>query len=269
MIKTIDNKSLITLTLVCVLFAFCIQKETQREFKAVPIENKTLSYNSEFYNISAEYPVEQWDYSGDLKDFVDETVAYYRRDWSAGGMHYEDEMLDRELNPKRDQSKFEMNIRFEKFTSYERKIHSYLFYTYVFTGGANGMSTVTSFNFDENGLITPDVFFRMNDRKEILLTRLLAEKALTMPDVFNKQSVRKGLGLIYLKPDGLTADSTRFNRRIFQFKSNYETFIISDDGVHFYYDKYRLTPGAAGNPSIFLNWQQLTPFVNKNFNATK
>jgi len=270
MMKTIKIKNTklmnwIGLSFVCVLLFSCHSKESRHVFKAVPIENHSHSYSSPFYHITIEYPIEQWDYNDNLKRFVDEVVAFYKRDWSAGGMHYEDEMLNREKYPDREYPKFELNIRFDKFSSSNLNSHSYLFYIYIYTGGANGMTNLESFNFNDNGLIEQSNFFTLNNKKEIQLTRLIAQKAITMPDVFEKKYIWQGLGLNYLKPDGMTIDSTKFIRNHFHFKDNFKTFVIGDEGVHFYYDKYKISQGSSGTPSVLLEWKQLTPFVNKQF----
>ncbi len=260
---------LIGIAFVGMLLFSCHEKQSRQEFKAVPIEHRSHSYSSPFYHMSVEYPIEQWDYDDHLKRYVDEVVAFYKRDWSAGGMHYEDEMLIREQDPDRQYPKFELNIRFDKFSSDNLTTHSYLFYIYVHTGGANGMTTVESFNFNDNGLISQSHFFHISQKQEIQLTRLIAQKALSMPDVFEKHYLWQGLGLNYLKTDGVTIDSTKFIRNHFHFKDNFKSFVICDEGVHFYFDKYKISQGSAGTPSVLLEWQQLTPFVNKEFISIK
>lgn len=252
---------LVIVVLVLVVYA-CLEKESRKEYQAIPIESRTNSFSSDFYHVLVEYPIEQWDYQDNLKRYVDETVAFYRRDWTAGGMHYEDEMLAREQNPEREYPKFELNIRYEKFSSNKLNTHSYLYYTYIYTGGANGMTTVHSLNFNNNGLLGLTDVFQLNKKQEIQLTRLLAQKAASMPDVFDKKIVWQGLGLNFLKPDGLNVDSTKLKGTNFQFSDNFKNFIIGDEGVHFYFDKYKISSGDAGTPSVHLDWQQLTPFIN-------
>lgn len=251
------------------IFYACLEKESRKEYQAIPIESRSNSYSSDFYHVAVEYPIEQWDYKDHLKRYVDETVSFYRRDWSAGGMHYEDEMLAREKHPEREFPKFELNIRYEKFSSDKFKTHSYLYYTYMFTGGANGMTTVQSFNFNNNGLLSQSDVFNLNKEQEIQLTRLLAQKAASMPDVFEKKLVWQGLGLNYLNPNGLTVDSAKYKGSNFQFRDNFKTFIIGDEGIHFYFDKYKISSGDAGTPFVHLDWHVLTPYVNKHLISLK
>ena len=253
----------VVLLIVLVFGTSCSKKKSGGDFIAVPIEHKTNSYSSDFYHVSVEYPVEQWDYDYEMMGYVEDVVAFYRRDWSPGGMHFEREMDDRRMKPDYKPEKFELNIRFEKFNSPDKQIHSYLFFVYTYTGGANGETSVATFNFDADGYIPFDDFFQLDARKEIQLTRILAEKASTMPDVFSPESVKNGLGLNYLLADEITIDTLKCKINSFEFKSNFSSFIIQDNGVHFYYDKYRLTPGSAGVPSIILNWNQLSPYISR------
>lgn len=268
-IKRVTVANAVVMVVSVLLVYSCLEKESRKEYQAIPIESHNNSYSSDFYHILVEYPIEQWDYDDHLKNYIDETVAFYRRDWTAGGMHYEDEMLEREMHPEREYPKHELNIRFEKFSSDKLNTHSYLYYTYIYTGGANGVTTVHSFNFNTNGLISQSDIFQLNKKQEIQLTRLLAQKAASMPDVFDKKMVWQGLGLNFLKPDGLNVDSAKIQGTDFRFSDNFKNFIIGDEGIHFYFDKYKLSSGNTGTPSIQLDWQQLSPFINNNLLSFK
>jgi hypothetical protein len=249
------------LLIVVVVVTSCQFNTRTDKFRPVPIEKKSTTLNTEFYHIYYEHPVEIWDYKYEMQEFVESVVAYYKRDWSPGGMHYEEEMDNPERRTGVSYPKFELNIRFEKSEASKIEVHSYLFYIYIYTGGANGMTEVKSFNFDSNGLIKDDVFFDFNPRKLVELSQLFAEIARSMPDVFEMSYVREGLGLNYLMSDGITIDAAKSHADGFDYNSNFSTFILKDEGIRFYFNKYRLTPGAKGVPSIFLTWEQVNPYV--------
>jgi len=242
----------------------CRKKEASNEVNIIPLEKHQNTYNTDFYHISVEYPIEQWDYDGDIKQFVDDVVSYYKRDWSPGGFYYEKEMSFRGgIRDKKQYPKQELVIRYEKFFSPRIDIHAYLFTIYVYTGGANGMSTVATFNFNQNGLIRSDEAMNLSPRKEVQLAKLIAATALKDRERFQKDFVYEGLGLNYLYADGITPNAELMGRNNFQFSSVYQNFLLTDEGVRFCFDKYKIAAGAVGTPSILLTWDQMNPFVEK------
>lgn len=251
---------LVGMMLIGSVLTSCNQQSKNGEFRQIPIEKKTNRYTTDFYHMTVEYPVEQWDYNNVLYNYTDEVTAYYKRDWSPGGMHYAQELHQRASSPEYQSRRFELKISFEKFTAPITNLHSYLFYVYVFTGGANGTTTVKSFNFNEDGVIEARHLFRQLTRNErIELTRLLAGKALQQPDVFPKDMLMKGLGL------SIQSESHFDDAPKFEFRSNFTNFIILDEGVRFYFDMYRIAPRVAGTPYLFLSWKELSPYVMEKF----
>lgn len=243
----------------------CRKKAASTDVKVIPLEKQQHTFNTDFYHISVEYPIEQWDYNGDLKQFVDDVVAYYKHDWSPGGLHYEKEMSFREIRDKKQYPKQELVIRYQKYFSTRINIHAYLFSIYVYTGGANGMTTVATFNFNQDGFISYNDALNLSPQKEIQLARLIAASALKDREKFQKAFVYEGLGLNYLSADGRSLNQELTELNNFQFSSIFQNFLFTDEGILFCFDKYKIATGADGTPLILLSWDQVVPFVDNKY----
>lgn len=254
------------LVLFMVLAGSCRKKESKSDFEVLPIEKNTYTYNTDFYHMSVEYPEEMWDYKRDMQRYVESVVDFYKRDWSPGGMHYEKEMSFRNVNEEREYPKFELYVRYQKYEAPQLNVKSYLFSSYVTTGGANGTTHVASLNFNQDGLMTFEEVFSMSSEQEIILSRLLAEQVKDSSAVFDYETVKEGLGLNFISQDGSSLDSLSMKKRDFTFRSNFNAFVVADTGIHFHFDKYTLAPGASGTTSVFLTWEQLKPFLGTKFN---
>lgn len=259
------GRILLSLLLVVFMMISCRKKEAANEITIIPIEKKSHTYNTDFYHMSVEYPEEMWDYKHDMQRYVESVVAFHKRDWSPGGMHYEKEMSFRNVHEEKEYPKRELYIRFQKFTSTLPDIHSYLFSAYVTTHGANGSTSVAAFNFNQDGLIGFDDVFLITTDQEIELARLLAVQTKDSVGVFDYSQVRRGLGLDYILEDGVSLDSLEMKKNDFTFRKNLNAFVLADTGIHFHFDKYALAPGSSGTTSIFLNWEQLKPFLQNKF----
>lgn len=265
----IERKIYIFLSLffLVILVGSCRKKEAAVEFKQVLQEKKNYTYNTDFYHISVEYPLEMWDYEHDLQQYVEGVVAFYKRDWSPGGMHYEKEMSYRNVNEDKEYPKCELYVRFQKYSAERMNIHSYLFSSYASTGGANGTTVVAAFNFNQNGMIEYDELFSMTSEQEISLTRLLAQQLKDSTSQFDPGMVQQGLGLAYISAEDGSLDSLSMKKRDFTFKSNFSAVVLADTGIHFHFDKYALAPGSSGTTSIFLSWEQVRPYLGSEFRS--
>jgi hypothetical protein len=78
--------------------------------------------------------------------------------------------------------------------------------------------------------------------------------------------LQEGLGIAYLKADGKTLDKAKCNCDGFFFPSNFQNFVIEDNGIRFIFNKYQIAPGSAGLPEIALDWETLKPYIQSSFN---
>lgn len=76
--------------------------------------------------------------------------------------------------------------------------------------------------------------------------------------MYNEQMLPEGLGLAYIKADG-SFDKTKSDG--FDFISNFENFVILDEGIKFIFSQYQVAPYAAGMPEVVVGWDELKPYL--------
>ncbi len=246
------------------IFLQSCEKSSYTERKVV------LSDSTSFYAVSVEYPEEKWDKDGVMKAFLTKRYESKREEWKTGGAVYEEEQKITRAFPDRAAIKYTYDTEFETSLADSLGYVSYLYTTYEYTGGANGNVTVNSFTFskDKKQVNIQDIL-DFNDFKDIELSKLLAETALSDTTLFFKDFVYDGLGLSYLKSDGKTLDKTKCNCDGFFYGSNFQNFVIKNGGITFYFDKYAIAPGVAGVTHIFLPSQKLKPYLLPSFKLNK
>jgi len=224
---------------------------------------KLIEEETDFYRISARYPIDARDKEGIMEEFVKYQVDQRKEDWKIGGEIYNQEKKIETDFPDRPRMVYSMDIAYEKYESTENESVSYLFTIGEYTGGANGDSRVQSFSFDQNGIIfIADVLDLASDYNDITLSKVLFNKALSDPDKFPvAEMVKDGLGLLYLEDDGITFAPEKCGCDGFLFASNFQNFVIKDEGITFFFSKYEITIGASGIADITLDWSELAPYL--------
>ncbi len=234
---------------------------TQRKNK-VNLNLKEILYETDLYQIKANYENDEWDKDHIVENFVLEKVEAKREEWKEGGDIYQEELKVGAEYPDRPKMTYEYMISSEKYFSEERKTVSYVLTTYEFTGGAHGNSLVNSFTFDQNGKLEIDQILNVSiDDNDIKLLRIIAEKILANENnMTDEDMVMEGLGLAYLKADGKTLDHEKCNCDGFFFGSSLQNFYVKDEGMTFLYDQYDVAPGAAGIVKVELSNEELSDF---------
>jgi len=226
-------------------------------------EEKLIEDTTDFYRITARYPVDALDKEGVMEEFVKYQVNQKKEDWKVGGEIYNQEKEIEEDFPDRPKMVYSMDINYERYESVESEAVSYLFTIGEYTGGANGNARVQSFSFNQNGqILIEDILDLASNGNDIALSRVLLDKALSEPDKYPvADMVKEGLGLAYLKDDGITFDQEKCKCDGFLFASNFQNFVIKDDGITFFFSKYQITIGASGVADITLDWSELSPYL--------
>ena len=243
------------------LFYFNFKKEYA---PSIEIEAKT-----DFYEIKAKYPVEDWDREGVMKNFVNVLVSEAKEDWKEGGDLYKQEQEMQLEFPDRGKMIYTLNIDFEKIKSKSRQSVSYLFRIYSYTGGANGNESIKTFTFNQARELKIDNIIKLagfhNDKViDVFLSELLLKNSQLNTDIFpDPELTKEGLGLNCLEEDGLTIDQEKCNYDIWPFTSNLENFAISDNGIIFFFNKCEITTCSSGPVGIMIDWKDLEPFMGK------
>ncbi|MBX2952398.1 MAG: DUF3298 domain-containing protein [Leadbetterella sp.] len=236
----------------------CMSGGSVTERKAV------LADSTSFYSISVEYPEENRDKEQAMRAFVMDRYQAKKEEWKVGGPVYEEERKVTRAFPDRAEIRYTFDMGFERFPADSLGTVSYLFTTYEYTGGANGNTFVNSYCFSKDKRqVKIEEILDFSAHKDIRLSRVLAERALSDTTLFFKDFVEPGLGLAYLKPDGVTLDKEKCQCDGFFFGSNFQNFVVEDRGLTFYFDKYTIAPGAAGITHITLSWEDLRPYLKK------
>jgi hypothetical protein len=224
---------------------------------------KKISDINDFYSITASYPKESLDTKKVMENFVMYKVKEKQEEWKLGGKAYKEEQKTVKDFPDRPKMQYQYMISYKKYTSSVYKTVSYVFTTYEFTGGANGNTTISTFTFNKDGKVEIDsVLSLATSDNDIKLSRLLADTAMINTQAgFDKTMLYDGLGLSYLKSDGKTLDKAKCHCDGFFFGSNFQNFIITDEGIRFIFSKYQIAPGSFGTPEVELSWKQLQGYI--------
>jgi|GEM_PF-518950 len=249
--------------------------EQQQPAIVVPKEKSIVSA-TDFYDISAKYPTESLDRDGIMESFVKDQIAQREESWKDGGEAYETEKKIEKDFPDRSKMTYTLDISYQRFVSNVRDTVSYLFIIGEYTGGANGREIVQSFTFDKNGKVDLESLLDIAGSRpigqnsasvpnDISLSELLLAQAQKNPEQFpDLDMVRTGLGLAYLGTDGVTLDHKKCGCDGFFYGSNLQNFVVTDDGLEFFFGKGDITIGAAGAVSIGISWSDLQPYLKEN-----
>lgn len=226
------------------------------------VEKKTFTDQNDFYSITAEYPKDVRDKNNVIENWVKQNIQQIQNEWKIGGEVYNSEkQIDQDF-PDRAKINYEYNVTYTTHETQNKKFVSYVLNTYQFTGGAHGMSVVNTFTFDKNGEIDIEEVLDLANGNGVKLTKLLAKKVLAQKsEVINETMLQDGLGISYLKSDGITIDKEKCHCDGFYMGSNFQKFYISDNGITFLFDPYQIAPYAAGIVEVTLSWEDLQPYL--------
>ncbi len=237
---------------------------------ATSTTEKSIVEKTDFYTINTAYPIEVLDTSGAMERFVKYQVAQKKEDWKIGGETYKAEQQTNIDFPDRPKMEYQYFISYTKAESKKFGTVSYVFSTYEFTGGANGNTTITTFTFDKTGQLAIDAIINFVDNNnDIALSRVLSDKIYADAGAYSdREMIDSGLGLAYLKPDGVTLDKEKCHCDGFFFPSNFQNFVINDGGITFVFSEYQVAPGSSGAPEFTLDWETLKPYLTTQFKNT-
>lgn len=234
--------------------------------QVIKTTEKKIEDKNDFYDISASYPVDGRDKDSVIEKFITYKIDEKKVEWKIGGEAYNEEKKIEKDFPDRPKMQYQYSITYKPYKSTRWNTVSYVFTTYEFVGGANGNITVNTFTFNDKGLMNIDSILDFNNYKDIALTKALADEIIKEDgDQATPDTVLDGLGFSYLKEDGKTIDKSKCQCDGFFFPSNFQNFVVEDDGLRFFFNKYQIAPGSAGAPEIMLPWKFLQPYLQDAF----
>lgn len=226
----------------------------------------TFNESNDFYTIKANYPTDPLDKQGVMKSVVESWINQDREDWKIGGEIYNSEQKLRKIYPDMSKAAYELNIQYTKEVSNTLQTVTYRITKYEYTGGAHGITNIATFSFGKDGQIKIEDILNFNNKNDISLTKILKTHLISSIGKENLQEdmMDNGLGLAFLdKNDNFV--KAKCDCDGFLFPSNFQNFVILDEGLKFIMNTYQVGAGALGNPEVIISWSELKPYLNPSF----
>ena len=246
--NTYQKITIIVILIIVAVFAYTSKNkkaetpvEDQMQNQAATTTDIVIKDETDFYEISANYPKDIRDKNLIIQKDVTNIVNVKKEEWKTGGSLYNEEQNIKAQYPDRPSIKYELNIQYDKYESQSKNTVSYVFKSYEFTGGAHGNTGLFTYTFDEKGLIYVDSFLNLTDDNAKALTNLIKEKLIiSLKDLYNPSMLDSGLSGIH---------------------TNFDNFVVLDEGIKFIFGQYQVAPYAAGMPEVMLTWGELKSYL--------
>lgn len=141
---------------------------------------------------------------------------------------------------------YELDIKYDT-VNHSAGVVSLVFTVYEYTGGAHGITTITTYTFDtaNNRLITlDDLFTNTIDALKIVAPIAQAAIAKNLGDMNQSDMLQQGTAID---------------------PKNYDAFALNADSITFYFQQYQVGPGAAGIQQISIPLAQLSSVLQPDF----
>lgn len=241
--------------------SFVSEENTKENISKSTEDRVVIKDSNDFYNIEASYALDSWDKENKMKNFVENILKIKQEEWKIGGEIHTEEIKLNETFPDRFPMKYELFIDYERKEARGGGVVSYFYKVYEFTGGAHGNTFIQTFSFNQNKILFIEDILDLENGKDISLTRMLESKLASFLGEFNDtEMIRSGLGLAYLKEDG-TFDFEKCNCDGFLFSSNFQNFLIEDNGLKFIFGQYQVAPYVAGMPEVVFSFEELSSYL--------
>lgn len=268
------NKTMLLLFVACLIVSasifsvFLFSNHTKKVADTVnpsmvPVtQGKVFRESTDFYDIEINYPKESRDKDDVMGRYLNHILEEKKTAWVEGGEAYTAEKKIAKDFPDRPLMRYQLMSSYKTYTSEKRGTISYVFMTYEYTGGAHGMTSLATFTFNEKGQVMIDDVLTLSDNNnDIKLSKMLAEKLeKNLGDMKDSSMIHDGLGLSYLKDDGVTFDREKCRCDGFFYGSNFQNFFVTNEGITFMMGQYQVAPYAAGMPEVLFTWEELKNF---------
>ncbi len=194
---------------------------TGTQWPSVEVKKETFSDSNQYYTIDAAYPLTADPRISDgLKSFIDDQIAQFKSDTSWA--------TDPSISSA-SEGTLSLSIDYKEQKSKNADV--YIFSISTYTGGAHGLQFTRTFNYDQNGKVVALAELFTNGEKGLETIAPFVQKAITAKKISDADWIKDG-----------TAPTLE----------NYQSFVISDEGVTFIFDAYQVAPYAAGTQSILV-----------------
>ncbi|MEO5645971.1 MAG: DUF3298 domain-containing protein [Candidatus Paceibacterota bacterium] len=194
---------------------------TPTEWPTAIVKDQTITDNASYYTISAIYPVVKDDViNGYFKTFVTNAISQFKDDtsWAAG---------EGATIAPAEASSLSLDIKYTEQKS--ATADNFIFSITTYTGGAHGLQATKTFSFSPTG-------------QQIMLAALFKNGINGLKTVapYVQQQLSKSAD----------ADQTAIKAGAAPTESNFQNFIITDEGVTFIFDPYQVAPYSAGTQTV-------------------
>jgi hypothetical protein len=197
------------------------------------VDKAVIDESTKYYDIKVNYPVvKDKTISLLFKDFAEKQINQFKQDTSW--------VNDPEISSA---SEGELSISIDYQKTVSANTETYVFTTGTYTGGAHGMQYTTTMTFNKLG------------------------KMLKITDLFSNPDAGLKLVSDYVKAElmkGEFADAGAIDAGASPTADNYQSFIITNQGLTVIFDPYQVAPYAAGIPRVDVPLSVFKSVVNKN-----
>ena len=246
------------------------------------IVEKKIQDKTDFYTLEASYPSDPRDTNKDIETFVTTVVNKTKEEWKTGGedwKFWEDAYKE---DPTTIKGGYIMKISYTSTPSPRLGTVSHVLIEWYYTRGAHGNSTIHTYTFTDDGkrLALDSLLNLGENHNDVALSQLMLDKLLVSLTTSTegeyvekiKASLKLGFGLYcfkdgktfksgltqhYLK-DGETLDLAKISSNV---KSNFTHFIVTDQGIIFKMDEFKVVPYDNAMPEVLLSWEELAPYL--------
>lgn len=192
-------------------------------------ENKEAKYSVEiaYPQIRNAKGTAEKDFNNYIKDIIDSEIKSFNE-------YLPVESVSPDMN-------YELYINYSEFINTDNVI-SVLISVYTYTGGAHGLTILTSVNYD------------MNRNKPLQLRDLLEGNYLKEISDFC---------IKYILKDDEFADEEWVKNGAAPDEQNYKTFAITKNGLKIFFQQYQVLPYAAGSPEVLISYSLIKSYFIK------
>ena len=191
------------------------------DWPSLEVKKETLTDSNQYYSIDAAYPVTKDPRISDaIKSFINDQITQFKSDtaWA----------MDPSIESA---SEGTLSLTIDYTEQKATRADNYVFDISTYTGGAHGLAISHTFSYDKNGKLINLADLFTNGLAGLKTVAPFVQGEITKKNISDPQWIK----------DGAVATA-----------ENYQSFVISDEGITFIFDAYQVAPYAAGTQKILV-----------------